>query len=233
KEEFLNTGDPKLKESFEQAKEKAEEARDAYKEASIVEVDEEKRRIIEEEVLELMGDAVEYITRKYKGDIEVVFGISLSRDTDQEILDKKTKYIKYFKDLKIFNCSTTQIQELPELFDSLEHLVCYFTQIQGLPKLPDSLESLTCYNTQIQELPKLPDSLRELVCFNTQIQELPELPDSLEKLHCHNTQIQELPELPDSLKYLDCIDTPASKNPETIKQIEEFRKKHPQAKIIY
>ncbi|MDX1535703.1 MAG: hypothetical protein R3346_03020, partial [Candidatus Spechtbacterales bacterium] len=208
KEEFLNTGDPKLKESFEQAKEKAEKARDAYKEASIIEVDGEKRRVIEEEVLELMGGVVGDRTRENKGDIAVVSEISFDQALDAKTITEKSKYIKYFKDLKRLDCYNTQIQELPELPDSLRLLYCPRTQIQELPELPDSLEELICDNTQIQELPELPDSLKTLICDNTQIQELPELPDSLEWLYCNSTQIQKLPELPDSLVWLDCRETP-------------------------
>jgi len=98
-------------------------------------------------------------------------------------------------------------------------------------KLFGGLQRLDCSNTQLTVLPEtLPSSLQRLSCSNTQLTALPEtLPVGLQELHCSNTQLTALPEtLPVGLRWLDCSNTPAAKNPATKKQLEEFKRNHPQ-----
>jgi len=50
----------------------------------------------------------------------------------------------------------------------------------------------------------------------------------LQKFRCNYVEITSMPELPNSLQYFEYHSIPAAKNPETKKQLEEFKKNHPQ-----
>ena len=129
-----------------------------------------------------------------------------------------------------------KIQEAVSLISYLSRLWlfnCSETQLASLPKLPDSLENLFCAETKITSLPDLSDSLKILSCSNTEITFLPKLPDSLMILDCSNTKIVSLPDLPDSLESINICNTPAAQNPKVITKFEEFKKKHPNAVILY
>jgi Leucine-rich repeat (LRR) protein len=135
--------------------------------------------------------------------------------------------------LQVLNCSNNRLQELPELPSGLQGLDCYNNNLQELPDLPSSLQWLDCHDNNLKKLPELPSGLLWLYCLDNHLQELPVLPSGLRWLNCHNNKLQELPEFPDSLRYIDIQNTPASKNPDVIRRLEEFKKKHPSATVMY
>jgi uncharacterized repeat protein (TIGR01451 family) len=153
--------------------------------------------------------------------------VSLSHAMDINhtlIVSRNINEVKYFKRLKILNCSETGLHSIPELPDSLEELNAAgnsLTYLSNLPRslktlqisynlitsinpggLPDSLLILDCSNNKLTSLPLLPTKLKSLVCSSNVITVLPSLPPTLTSLACINNQIKCLPFLPDSLSSL-------------------------------
>lgn len=131
--------------------------------------------------------------------------------------------------LKVLNCSNSQLSVLPALPASLLTLICSINNLNSLPALPQGLRYLNCSDNNLGWLPAMHDSLRYLYCSynlmggpfyplppylehldlegNNGIDGLPPLPPTLSKLILGNTDIDSLPTLPAALDSLDLIGT--------------------------
>ena len=49
------------------------------------------------------------------------------------------------------NCEDNKIEELPELPDTLRHLICSNNRLKKLPKLPENLLQMDCHNNEWEE----------------------------------------------------------------------------------
>ncbi|KKW32914.1 MAG: hypothetical protein UY76_C0013G0002 [Candidatus Uhrbacteria bacterium GW2011_GWA2_52_8d] len=93
-------------------------------------------------------------------------------------------------------------------------------------------------NTNLTELPdQLPPGLQELSCHNCpNLTELPDpLPPGLQHLDCSSCpNLTKLPDLlPDTLRFINIRGTPEAKNEEVQERLEAFKKKNPQATVLY
>ena len=125
------------------------------------------------------------------------------------------------------------------LFGSLRVLSCWQTNLTELPdQLPLGLQKLSCWHTNLTELPdQLPPGLQELSCHNCpNLTELPDpLPPGLQHLDCSSCpNLTKLPDLlPDTLRFINIRGTPEAKNEEVQERLEAFKKKNPQATVLY
>ena len=154
---------------------------------------------------------------------------------DHEEADLKSVKFSFVEDiLKETRDALVDLKEYRELLLS-KFLLPINKALKFTNKL-NGLKQLYCsHNPQLSELPKLPDSLQRLDCYNNpQLSELPELPNSLQWLDCSsNPQLSELPKLPDSIIFINIKNTPVAQDREVIAKLEEFKKKHPTAEVLY
>ncbi len=119
-----------------------------------------------------------------------------------------------------FDCSYSQLRELPPLPENLLVLVISQSRkLTQLSPLPATLRHLDCNYSSLRGLPELPNGLTYLDCSYQQrgsfeepvpvgFAELPPLPTSLRKLKCASIGLHHLPELPVELEELDCYNNP-------------------------
>ena len=88
-----------------------------------------------------------------------------------------------------FDCSSSNITNLPNLPSSLITLDCNVNQILHLPTLPRSLKTLRCYANQLTSLPELPSSIEELDCRFNNIYCLPKIPEYDTSAHIRATSL--------------------------------------------
>jgi len=75
-----------------------------------------------------------------------------------------------------------QLEELPELPDTLQRLIVNKNKLTRLPKLPESLECLWCSDNLLEELGPFPEKLRYLNCSRNRLTRLENVPDGVETL---------------------------------------------------
>jgi hypothetical protein len=120
-----------------------------------------------------------------------------------------------------FDCSYSQVRELPPLPENLIVLILNQSRkLTQLPPLPATLRHLECNYCTLAGLPELPNGLRVLDCSFQQrggafedpvpfgFRELPPLPPSLRIVKCSYVGLHQLPELPADLEELDCQSNP-------------------------
>ena len=93
--------------------------------------------------------------------------------------------------LKIVKLIQCDIQEFPQLPDTVEHLVLRFTEVQ-LKSLPPHLVTLDVSFTGARFIPALPETLETLWMEGTLVRDVPDIPDALYVLqtsHSHNIPI--------------------------------------------
>ena len=117
------------------------------------------------------------------------------------------------------------------LSDQINAALCFVS-------LFGSLRVLSCWQTNLTELPdQLPPGLQELSCHNCpNLTELPDpLPPGLQHLDCSSCpNLTKLPDLlPDTLRFINIRGTPEAKNEEVQERLEAFKKKNPQATVLY
>ena len=157
-------------------------------------------------------------------DVEIIYLNIFNDENRKYILENLMNFTK----LKVFDCNTCNLTELPEYLPiSLTTLDISFNKISVLPnlkyltslveldcsnnnlkkisdELPDTLITLDCSNNCLTKLPNLSNSLINLYCDNNILIELPNLPNSLINLYCDNNILIKLPNLPKSLLNLCC-----------------------------
>ena len=79
-------------------------------------------------------------------------------------------------------------------YTKLIEFYCYGCDLNELPDLPNSLRNLYCGNNNLTKLPKLPNSLIKLYCDRNNLIKLPDLPNSLTELYCNNNNLTEAPD---------------------------------------
>ena len=85
--------------------------------------------------------------------------------------------------LKILRCEECNLTQLPELPESLIHLIVPGNKLEILPKLPNNLEILVCCRNKLKSLPKLPEKkLIRLDCFMNNFRRIQMLPNTLQYL---------------------------------------------------
>ena len=161
-------------------------------------------------------------------DVEIIYLNIFNDENRKYILENLMNFTK----LKLFDCNTCNLTELPEYLPiSLTTLDISSNKISVLPnlkyltslveldcsnnnlkkisdELPDTLITLDCSNNCLTKLPNLSNSLINLYCDNNILIKLPNLPKSLLNLCCSNNNlsfsIKGIPELPSNLEYFNC-----------------------------
>ncbi len=114
-----------------------------------------------------------------------------------------------FRALTMFDCSFTDIEELP-VIPNLMHLYANNTKIKEIPKgyVKVNLLLLICNDTSITSLPKM-TSLYTLDVSNTKIAHIPdEIYTNLYEINMNNTLVKELPKhFPQNLRKIHCKNT--------------------------
>lgn len=103
--------------------------------------------------------------------------------------------------LRVFNCSNSNINKINESIDNYTHIDCSVNQIRLLPKLPDTLQTLLCNDNKLIRLPRLPSSLKVLDCSVNQIKTI-NLPPTLEQLNADQNMITKIKKFPHTLEYI-------------------------------
>ena len=132
---------------------------------------------------------------------------------------------KWIKGLSI---ASTNMNELPELPDSLSRLIITRTSLE---RLPDRLPSRLLYFVleripKLNRLPPLPDGLSLFTCVDTSVREIPPLPEYLYRLYCWNNMLVTLPRIPKNMRYLRCANNPFTLSP-WINLLHDFSKRDP------
>jgi len=200
---YVQTGTDADKAKLEQLKRAIEIAKNEYERVSLVKVEWVDAGRTKHQIIAKQVIILEYIKKQIGG-----FQINSNQYGEVELFKIN------------LNCSTTPI---------INEALKFTNKLNGLKQLYCS------HNPQLSELPKLPDSLQRLDCYNNpQLSKLPELPNSLQWLDCSsNPQLSELPKLPDSIIFINIKNTPVAQDREVIAKLEEFKKKHPTAEVLY
>ncbi len=79
----------------------------------------------------------------------------------------------------------------------------YNYNLNQLPNLPNTLKKLICSYCGLTSLPKLSIHLIRLYCMYNELSKLPKLPNELEILYCNNNNLTSLPLFPKSIKNIN------------------------------
>lgn len=169
--------------------------------------------------------------------IDLIFGFKELLELQYEMCSNLSRLPKLPSSLKALGCSNNSgLQVLPELPNSLKTLSFYGNKFISLPRLPSSLLFLGCSKSpNLEALPELPKSMWGFFCGDCpKLKIIPELPSSLLEFDCSGcTSLTDLPELPDTLYFIDITGTLAAEDPKVIERLDGFKKRHPQAEVVY
>lgn len=81
------------------------------------------------------------------------------------------------EELDLSLCSVPKIpKDFFLKFDKIKTIDCSHNNLEELPDLPESLNKLYCQNNKLTKLPELPKNLTRLDCSSNNLEELPEPP---------------------------------------------------------
>jgi len=118
-------------------------------------------------------------------------------------------YINFLNDWNKINNKTREVficynvNELPELPNTITHLHCFNNKVKKISKLPINLLELEVSLNDLTELPELPNSLTKLNCSFNKIKELT-LNNNIIILNCSNNELINIKNIPNSLNSLNC-----------------------------
>ena len=114
------------------------------------------------------------------------------KDYDQKTIKIILSNLKNYTKLKEFYCYGCDLNELPDLPNSLKYLDCSNNKLTKLPDLPNSIVYLGCSNNNLIELPDLPNSIVYLWCSNNNLIYLDEDITTINKINLKNKIIKRM-----------------------------------------
>lgn len=106
--------------------------------------------------------------------------------------------------LKYCNFSRLRKTHLPELPNSITHLIIEMSLIDTIVQLPSSLKYLDAWRCQnLRHINSFPKNLEAIIISEATLDSLPTIPLSLQSFTFHG-KLDTLPIFPNSLRYLDC-----------------------------
>lgn len=136
--------------------------------------------------------------------------------------------IKYLSNLELLECTSSDLDSLPELPTTLKYLNCIGNNLLVFPQLPQGILSFEAAFNRFTAMPMLPSSLiildvsgglitgtlnlppnlESAICYNNGFTSIGTLPSSLINLNVGRNQISSIPALPSTLKILECSTNP-------------------------